>query len=54
LISFGFPGALREAMRILGFDCGEPRLPQLPLSIEKREAVHKALETAGFAELAGM
>jgi N-acetylneuraminate lyase len=54
LISFGFPGALREAMRILGFDCGEPRLPQLPLSIEKREALRKALETVGFAELAGM
>ena len=51
LIAFGFFGALREAIRMLGFDCGEPRLPNLPLAAERRGALREALSAAGFAEL---
>jgi N-acetylneuraminate lyase len=50
----GFVGALREALLLLGFDCGKPRLPGLPLSPERRENLHQDLETAGFAALAAM
>ena len=54
LIDAGFMGALRESMRMLGFDCGEPRLPLLPLAVEKRAALRDQLMAAGFAELAAM
>ncbi|NJN84756.1 MAG: hypothetical protein HC802_22355, partial [Caldilineaceae bacterium] len=27
LFNYGFPGALKEVMGMLGFDCGQPRLP---------------------------
>jgi dihydrodipicolinate synthase/N-acetylneuraminate lyase len=54
LLSHGFPGALREAMRLVGFDCGEPRLPNPPLPAEKRAALHRELETAGLRALATM
>lgn len=54
LIGAGFPGALREAMRLLGFACGEPRLPFLPLADEKRELLRSQLAAAGFAEIAAM
>jgi N-acetylneuraminate lyase len=54
LIGAGFPGALRESMRMLGFDCGEPRLPLPPLAAEKRAALREQLTAAGFAELAAM
>jgi dihydrodipicolinate synthase/N-acetylneuraminate lyase len=54
LLSHGFPGALREAMRVVGFDCGEPRLPNPPLPAGKRAALHRELETAGLRALATM
>jgi len=54
LIGAGFMGALRESMRILGFDCGEPRLPLTPLAAEKRAELRDQLAAAGFAELAAM
>jgi N-acetylneuraminate lyase len=54
LIGAGFMGALRESMRILGFDCGEPRLPLVPIAIEKRAALRDELMAVGFAELAAM
>jgi N-acetylneuraminate lyase len=54
LIGAGFTGALRESMRILGFDCGEPRLPLLPLAVEKRAALRDQLMAADFAGLAAM
>ena len=47
LISFGFPGALREAMRVLGFECGDPRLPFPPLPAEKRQALREQLQASG-------
>lgn len=51
LIAFGFAGALREAMRLLGFEVGEPRQPNLPLPTEKAAALHSALEEAGWSEV---
>jgi len=51
--SFG-QGAAREMMRMLGFDCGEPRLPRPPLPPEKREALRQRLAEAGFAEMAAL
>jgi N-acetylneuraminate lyase len=54
LISYGFFGALREAIRMLGFECGQPRLPNLPLAVERREEFQQALSNAGFAELTAM
>jgi len=51
LISFGFPGALKEVMGMLGFDCGNPRLPNLPLPEEKRESLHAQLEAVDFSKL---
>ena len=54
LFSFGFFGALKEVMRMLGFDCGKPRLPQLPLVEEKREALRSELEAIDFFTVAEM
>ena len=54
LLSFGFPGALKEVMGMLGFDCGKPRLPNLPLPEEKRDSLHTQLESVDFSKLAEM
>lgn len=54
LFSFGFFGALKEVMRMLGFDCGKPRLPQLPFVEEKREALRSELEAIDFFTVAEM
>jgi len=54
LHSVGLIGALREALRMLGFDCGCPRLPGLPLTEEQREVLHARLEDVGFSRLAAM
>jgi dihydrodipicolinate synthase/N-acetylneuraminate lyase len=54
LLSHGFPGALREAMRLLGYDCGDPRLPNPPLPLAKRASLRQALDDAGLRELARM
>jgi N-acetylneuraminate lyase len=54
LISYGFHGALREALGLLGFDCGEPRLPNPPLPSDKRQPLHDELMDAGFAALTAM
>ncbi len=52
MIGFGFMGALFVAMNMLGFDCGEPRLPNLPLSAEQRQQLQQKLEASEFFELA--
>ncbi len=54
LFSFGFFGALKEVMRMLGFDCGKPRLPQLPFAAEKREELKAELEAIDFFTVAEM
>ena len=48
LFSFGFFGALKEVMRMLGFDCGKPRLPQRPLVEERRGELRAELEAIDF------
>ncbi len=54
LIAKGFHGALREAIRLIGFDCGDPRLPHLALAKEDRQSLHRQLKQAGFADLAAL
>ncbi|MBN1249777.1 MAG: dihydrodipicolinate synthase family protein [Anaerolineae bacterium] len=54
LHQFGFFGALFEGLRSLGIDCGEPRLPNAPLPVERRAEFHDALDAVGFRELAAM
>lgn len=54
LFSFGFFGALKEVMRMLGFDCGKPRLPQLPFDVEKRDELKAELEAIDFFTVAAM
>ncbi len=54
MIDVGFGGALRETLRMIGIDCGEPRLPSLPLSAEAKAALRRNLDAAGFAELAAL
>lgn len=54
MISNGFVGSFREGMRLLGFDCGQPRVPNLPLPEEKRAALHAGFEEFGFTELTAL
>ena len=54
LFSFGFFGALKEVMRMLGFACGTPRLPQLPFDAEKRDELKAELEAIDFFTVAEM
>ena len=54
LFSFGFFGALKEVMRMLGFDCGKPRLPQLPFAAERRDKLRAELEAIDFFTVAEM
>ena len=54
LFSFGFFGALKEVMRMLGFDCGKPRLPHLPFAEEKRNDLRAQLEAIDFFTVAEM
>ena len=54
LFAHGFAGALREAMKLLGFDCGPPRLPNEPLAPDKAETLRADLDAAGFAAIAAM
>ena len=37
--TYGFQGALKAVMKKIGFDCGAPRLPNLPLSEVKMEII---------------
>jgi N-acetylneuraminate lyase len=54
LQQYGIFGALFEAMRVLGLDCGEPRLPRAAMPAERRGPFRAALDAAGFADLANM
>ena len=54
LFSFGFFGALKEVMRILGFECGKPRLPQLPFAEERGGDLRAELEALDFFTVAAM
>lgn len=54
LADYGFPGALRAMMRLIGVDCGEPRLPHLALAPERRQAFIADLERADFRRLTAL
>jgi N-acetylneuraminate lyase len=54
LHAFDFPGALRAAVGFLGFACGSPRLPALPLPAGEQEALREGLEAANFFEVVAM
>ncbi len=54
LIETGFVGAFREVMAMLGFDCGNPRLPNLPLPEDKRKQLRCALAELRFDEVAAL
>jgi N-acetylneuraminate lyase len=54
MLADGFPGALKAVMAKLGFDCGAPRLPNLPLPRERWKWLSDELEAAGFSELVKM
>ncbi|MBI1295656.1 hypothetical protein GC175_11950 [bacterium] len=51
LIQYGFSGALCEMMRLLGLDCGEPRLPHLPLADNRKADLLADLERVDFRRL---
>ena len=53
-IRTGFVGSFREAMKSLGFDCGQPRVPNLPLPVEKVKPLYEEMASLGFAELAAL
>ena len=54
LFSFGFFGALKEVMRMLGFDCGIPRLPHRPFAAGKRDDLRAELDAIEFFTVAAM
>lgn len=54
LFGFGFMGAMKETMSLLGFDCGQPRLPGRPFDAARRTDLRRQLDEAGFADLAAM
>jgi N-acetylneuraminate lyase len=54
LISMGFAGAFRATLALLGFECGSPRLPNLPLPENKRDDLRRALDALDFAALAAL
>ncbi|MFH0962880.1 MAG: dihydrodipicolinate synthase family protein [Planctomycetota bacterium] len=48
IFRYGMHATMKEAMRLLGYDCGPPRTPVLPLGDEERAGVKKELEEAGL------
>ncbi len=54
LLGTSFAGALREALRLLGFDCGRPRLPNLAVPEAPLAALHAGLRDCRFTELAAL
>ena len=54
MLGLGFVGCMRASMSQLGFDVGNPRLPNLSLPPEKRADLFAQLTAAGFDELAAL
>ena len=54
LIGYDFMGALKAALALLGFDCGQPRLPALPFPEARRDALRSDLEAVDFFEIAAL
>lgn len=54
LYGFGFSGAWKTTFQFLGFDCGKPRVPNLPFPENRRDELRAALQSIGFFDLAAM
>lgn len=54
MFEYGFMGAMKEAMRMLGLDCGQPRLPTRPFPAAKSAALKADLDAVDFFTLAKM
>ncbi|MCC7450029.1 MAG: dihydrodipicolinate synthase family protein [Anaerolineae bacterium] len=54
LITVGYPGTLKEALRMIGFDCGSPRLPKFPLSEDQCRKLQEGLKATDFAQLTAL
>ncbi len=54
LASFGYNGALRRALGLLGLPCGRPRVPDLPFPRERGKELEAELDRVGFGELSSM
>ncbi len=54
LLGFGFFGALYSALELLGLDVGAPRLPALPLPVDKRDELRNELAAVDFFAIAEM
>ena len=52
-ISVGFMGALYEMVRMLGHDCGDPRLPNMALNSSQRETLHQQLNALKWTDYTG-
>jgi N-acetylneuraminate lyase len=53
-IRFGFAGAFKTTFQFLGFDCGDPRTPNLALPASQCDELRVALKADGFFDLAAM
>ena len=51
LINVGFMGALKTVMTLIGFDCGQPRLPRQPLDTSMVEHLESLLQETDFKTL---
>ena len=49
--TYGFQGALKAVMSKIGFDCGSPRLPNLPFPDERWRTLYAELEKYDFDEM---
>ena len=49
---YGYPGALKEALRLLGIDCGIPAPPGIQVPKDKVKELHKKLDAINFMSLA--
>jgi N-acetylneuraminate lyase len=54
MIKVGFPAALNEVLTSLGMPCGDPRLPNLPLTDATRRSLHESLAQTDFDALVAM
>ena len=52
-LSFPSHAAAKEIMRLLGFDCGAPRPPLLPLTTQQQGQLKEMLQDIGFFQWAG-
>ncbi len=51
LIAVGYPGTLKEVIRMIGFDCGHSRLPKFPLTEDQCRKLHEGLHATDFSQL---